>query len=76
MNVSQVSNKNTNLQKLGTNFQKSKNPIFAKTAQPMLIAKIYVIEHNKEVMQKIQEPIPLIRRGQKNYCNVLTIFWK
>ena len=29
------------------------------------MAKIYVIEGTKEVMQKIQEPIPLIRRGQK-----------
>ena len=28
--------------------------------------KIYVIEGTKEVLKKIQEPIPLIRRGYKN----------
>ena len=34
------------------------------------MTKIYVIEGTKEVMQKIQEPISLIRRGQKNDCNI------
>ena len=29
------------------------------------MAKIYVIGSIKEVMRKIREPIPLIRRGQK-----------
>ena len=51
------------------NFEKSKNLIFSKTAQPILMAKIYVIESTKEVLKKIQEPIPLIRRDEKNYLN-------
>ena len=36
-----------------------------KRAQVILMNKIYVIEGTKEVMQKIRESIPLIRRGQK-----------
>ena len=40
------------------------------------MTKLYVIEGIEEVMQKIQESIPLIRRGQKNYCSFLTIFLK
>ena len=31
--------------------------------QPILLAKIYVIEDTKEVMPKIQELMSLIRRG-------------
>ena len=52
------------LQKLWINFEKSRNPIISKTAQPILMAKTYVIEGTKEVMQKIREPILLIIRGQ------------
>ena len=51
------------LQKLWTNFEKSKNLIFSKTAQPILMTKIYVIEDNKEALKKIQEPFPIIKRG-------------
>ena len=36
---------------------------FSKTAQPILTTKIYVIEGTKEVLKKIQEPIPFMRRG-------------
>ena len=50
------------LQKLQANFEKSKNQIFSKTAQPILMTKIYVIEGTREVVTKIQEPIPLTRR--------------
>ena len=47
-------------------FWKIKNPIFSKTAQPILMAKIlYVIDDATEIMQKIQEPIRLIRTEQK-----------
>ena len=45
------------------NFEKSKNQIFSKTAQPIWMAEIYVIEGTKEVLKKIREPIPLIRTG-------------
>ena len=51
------------LQKLLTNFEKWKNLIFSKTAQPILMTKIYVIEGTKEVLKKIQKPIPFIKRG-------------
>ena len=41
------------------------NPIFSETAQPILIAKIYVIKDIKEVLKKIQDSIPFTRRGKK-----------
>ena len=64
ISLPQVSTQTKNfLQKLRTNFAKSKNTIFSKTAQPILMAKIYVIEGTKEVMKKNKELIPLIRRG-------------
>ena len=40
---------------LWTNFEKSKNLIFSKTAHPIFINKIYVTESAKEVLKKIQE---------------------
>ena len=46
-------------------FWKIKNAIFLKTAQPIFMVKIYVIEGIKLVIQKIQESIPLIRRGER-----------
>ena len=39
------------LQKLWTNFEKSKNQIFSKTTRPILMAKIYVIGGTKEVLK-------------------------
>ena len=42
-----------------------------KTAQPILMAKIYVIEGIKEVLKKIWEPIPLIRRRWKKLSKFL-----
>ena len=51
------------LQKLLTKFEKSKNLIFSKTAQPILMTKIYVIEGTEEVLKNIQEPIPFIKMG-------------
>ena len=75
MNLTQVSNRKKKFYKrYEQNFEKSKNPIWSKTAQLILMPKIYVIEGTKEVMRKIQEPIPLIRREQKNYWIFLTIF--
>ena len=66
INLPQVSTQNKKfLQKLWTNWKKSKNHIFSINAQPILMDKIYVIEDSEEVMQKIQEPIPLIRMWQK-----------
>ena len=47
------------LLKLEANFEKWKNQIFSKTAQPIMITKIYVIEGTKEVLKKIQEPFML-----------------
>ena len=44
------------------NFEKSKILIFSKTAQPILMTKIYVIEGTKEVPKKIQESIPFIKK--------------
>ena len=38
-----INSKKNFLQKLWTNFEKSRNLIFSKTAQPILITKIYVI---------------------------------
>ena len=58
-----INSKNFFLQKLWTNFEKFKNLIYSKTAQPILMTKIYVIEGYKEVLKKIQEPIPFIKRG-------------
>ena len=37
-----------------TNFEKTKNLIDSKTAQPTLMAKIYVIQGTKEVMKKLK----------------------
>ena len=59
------------LQKLKTNFEKSKNLNFSKTAQPILMARIYVKEVTKEVQKKIRELIPLIKKGWKK---LLTFF--
>ena len=42
------------LQKLWTNFEKSKNLISSKTAQPILMTKIYVIEGAKEVLKQFK----------------------
>ena len=53
MNLPEVWDKKKNLQKLWIDFEKSHNQIFSKTAQPILMAEIYVIEGTKEVMQKI-----------------------
>ena len=47
--------------KVKTNFEKSKNVISSKTAQPIFMTDICVIE--EEVLKKIQEPIPFIKRG-------------
>ena len=58
-----INSKKFFLQKLWTNFEKSKNLIFSKTAEPILITKMYVIEGTKEVLKKIQEPIPFKKRG-------------
>ena len=58
-----INSKKKFLQKLLTNFEKLTNQIFFKTAQAILIARIYVIEGTKEVLKKIRKPIPLIRRG-------------
>ena len=49
--------------KFWTNFGKSTNLIFSKTAKSVLMTKIYVIEGTKEVLKKIQEPILFIKRG-------------
>ena len=56
------------------NFEKSKNHIFSKTAQPILMAKIHVIEGTKEVLKKNREPIPLIIRIEKNIYVKYTTF--
>ena len=58
-----INSKKIFLQKLWTNFEKSKNLIFSKTAQPTSMIKICVIEGTKEVLKKIQKPIPFIKRG-------------
>ena len=42
------------LQMLSNNFEKSGNPIFSKTAQLNLMAKMYVIQGPKEAMTKIR----------------------
>ena len=63
--IPSINSKQIFLQKLWTNFEKSKNAIFLKTAQPIFMVKIYVIEGIKLVIQKIQESIPLIRRGER-----------
>ena len=34
-----------------------------KCLKPILLAKIYVIKRTKEVLKKIQEPIPFIKGG-------------
>ena len=57
-----------------TNFEKSKNQIFSKTAQLILKAKIYVIEGTKKVLKKIREPTPLIRRGWTKLLKFLNNF--
>ena len=41
------------------------NPISVKTTQPILMTKTYIIDSTKQVMRKIQEPIPLIRTRKK-----------
>ena len=58
-----INSKNLFLQTLCRNFEKSKNLIFSKTAQPILMTKIYVVEGTKEVLKKIQELIPFIKIG-------------
>ena len=63
------------LQKLWMKFEKSKNLIFLKTAQPILMTKIDVIGGTKEVLKKIQEGIPFIKRGLKFFFNFWIIFW-
>ena len=63
------------LRKLWSNFEKSKNQIFSKTTQPILMAKIYVIEGTKEVLKKNREPLPLITRGWKKLLNFLNNFF-
>ena len=37
-------------------FQKWKNQIFSKTAEPILKAEIYVIEGTEEVLKKFKNP--------------------
>ena len=64
------------LQKLWINFEKPKNRIFSKTAQPILMAKIYVIEDAQKVMKWIKNQSRWLEGGKKNYCNFLGIFWK
>ena len=44
---------------LWTNFEKSKNVIFSKTAQASLMTKIYVIEGTKKVLIKFKNPFRL-----------------
>ena len=39
-----INSKKKNFEKLWANFKKSKNQIFSKTAQPILMAKIYIID--------------------------------
>ena len=39
------------------------------------MAEIYVIEGTKEVLKKIREPIPLIRRGRKKLLKFLNNFF-
>ena len=71
-----INSKKKILQKLQTNFKKLKNQIFSETAQPILMSKIYVIESTKEVLKKIQEPIPFTRRGWKKLLKFLNDFFK
>ena len=61
--IPSINSKKNFLQKLWTKFEKSKNLIFSQTTQPILMTKIYVIKGTKEIPQKIQEPIPFIKRG-------------
>ena len=63
------------LEKLQTNFEKSKKLIFSKTAEPILIAQIYVIEGTKEVLKKIREPIPSVWREWKKLLKLLNNFF-
>ena len=49
--IPSMNSKKNFLQKLRTNFEKSKNQIFSKTAQPILMTKIYVIEGTEEVLK-------------------------
>ena len=58
-----INSKKNFLQKFWAKFEKSKNQIFSKMTQPILMNKIYVIEGTKEVLKKNQEPILLARRG-------------
>ena len=60
--TSGVNSEKNFLQELWANFEKSKNQIFSKTAQPISMTKIYVIEGTREVLKKIQEPVPFKRR--------------
>ena len=50
-----IDSKKKILQKLLAIF-KSKNQIFSKTGQPILMTKIYVIEDTKEVLKKFKKP--------------------
>ena len=69
-----INSKKLFLQKLWTNFEKSKDLIFSKTTQPILMTTIYAIEGSKEVLKKIQEPIPFIKRGSTFFLNFWIIF--
>ena len=72
-----INSKKICLQKLWRNFEKSKNLIFSKTARPILMTKIYVIEGTKGVLKKIQEPIPFIKRGWNFFFNfwIISLMW-
>ena len=54
--TSSINAKKIFLQKLSTNFEKSINQIFSKTAQAILRAKIYFITGTKEVKKKFENP--------------------
>ena len=79
MNLHQVSIRKNFFYKSYKRFSKIKKSNFLETTQPILMAKICVIEGTKEVLKKIREPIPLIRRGRKkllkflnNFCFLIT----
>ena len=60
-----INSKKNFLQKLWKNFENWRNSIFLKTAQPILMAKIYVMKEPKEVMKKHKKIISWIRKGWK-----------
>ena len=61
-----INSKKFFLQKLWTNFEKSKNLFFSKTAQPILMTEIYIIKGTKEVLKKFKNPFRLYKEG-KNF---------